>query len=189
MISPALSPSFPAAPSFPLAVFFTGKSSLLNALVGEERSIVSDVAGTTRDAIDTDITLPDGKKITLIDTAGVRKRARVADSKDGAESISVERSIRAVRRADVVVLVIDGTEGVTQQDFRYMSSTPMLCCTAAPPHAGSECGLFSVPMMVCSPVTPLYISPPDPHLCMRHLHLSPAPAPCLQAERAVGGGG
>jgi GTP-binding protein len=58
-----------------------GKSSLLNAICGEERSIVCDLSGTTRDAVDTTITLPDGQKLLLIDTAGIRKRARVADSK------------------------------------------------------------------------------------------------------------
>ena len=62
-----------------------GKSSLLNALVGKERSIVSSMAGTTRDAIDTDFVAPDGRAFTLVDTAGVRKRTAIADSKDGAE--------------------------------------------------------------------------------------------------------
>lgn len=62
-----------------------GKSSLLNALVGQERSIVSSMAGTTRDAIDTDFVAPDGRAFKLVDTAGVRKRTAVADSKDGAE--------------------------------------------------------------------------------------------------------
>lgn len=96
-----------------------GKSSLLNALVGEERSIVSDMAGTTRDAIDIDITYgPDGQVFTLIDTAGVRKRASVASTQDGAEPLMVERAFRAVRRAELAVLVIDATEGITQQDFR-----------------------------------------------------------------------
>lgn len=95
-----------------------GKSSLLNALVGKERSIVSSMAGTTRDAIDTDITIPDGRSFKLIDTAGVRKRASIASGKDGAEPLSVERAFHAVRRAEVAVLVIDATEGVTQQDFR-----------------------------------------------------------------------
>lgn len=95
-----------------------GKSSLLNSLVGSERSIVSNMAGTTRDAIDTDIVAPDGRKFKLIDTAGVRKRASIASGKDGAEPLSVERAFHAVRRAEVAVLVIDATEGVTQQDFR-----------------------------------------------------------------------
>lgn len=92
-----------------------GKSSLLNAICGEERSIVCDMSGTTRDAVDTPVTLPSGERLTLIDTAGIRKRARVADSKDGAESISVDRAMRAMGRAEVVVMVIDAAEGVTQQ--------------------------------------------------------------------------
>ncbi|KAK9823200.1 hypothetical protein WJX72_001052 [[Myrmecia] bisecta] len=102
-----------------------GKSSLLNALVGTERSIVSSMSGTTRDAIDTDISLPDGRKFTLIDTAGVRKRVAVAASKDGAEPLSVGRAFTAIRRAEVVLLVIDAAEcangdrfTITQQDFR-----------------------------------------------------------------------
>ncbi|KAG2451767.1 hypothetical protein HYH02_003546 [Chlamydomonas schloesseri] len=94
------------------------KSSLLNAIAGEERSIVCDMSGTTRDAVDTKVTLPSGQKLTLIDTAGIRKRSRVAESPDGAEQISVDRAMRAVRRADVAVLVIDAVEGITQQDFR-----------------------------------------------------------------------
>eukprot|EP00775_Hariotina_reticulata_P007231 gene7231-7444_t len=93
-----------------------GKSSLLNAICGEERSIVCDMSGTTRDAVDSTITLPDGQQLTLIDTAGIRKRARVADSKDGAEQLSVDRAMRAVSRAEVVVIVVDGSEGVTQQE-------------------------------------------------------------------------
>jgi predicted GTPase len=83
--------------------------------VGEERTIVCDMSGTTRDAVDTPVTLPTGERLTLIDTAGIRKRARVADSKDGAESISVDRAMRAMGRAEVVVMVVDAEEGVTQQ--------------------------------------------------------------------------
>ncbi len=74
-----------------------------------------DLSGTTRDAVDTRVTLPGGRRLTLIDTAGIRKRSRVADSPDGAEQLSVDRAMRAVRRADVAVLVIDAVEGVTQQ--------------------------------------------------------------------------
>lgn len=95
-----------------------GKSSLLNALCGEERSIVSPVSGTTRDAIDTDVTLPDGRTFKLVDTAGIRRRSAVAASRDGAEPISVDRALQAVRRCDVAVMVVDATEGITQQDFR-----------------------------------------------------------------------
>lgn len=110
-----------------------GKSSLLNALVGEERSIVSSMAGTTRDAIDTDVTLKDGRKFKLVDTAGVRKRTAVASSKDGAEPLSVERAFRAVRRSEVAVLVLDAAEGVTVQDFRlaeYIAAEGRACVIA-----------------------------------------------------------
>ena len=107
-----------------------GKSSLLNSLVGRERSIVSSMAGTTRDAIDTDIQTDDGRNFKLIDTAGVRKRASIASGKDGAEPLSVERAFHAVRRAEVAVLVIDASEGVTQQDFRlseYIAAEGRAC--------------------------------------------------------------
>jgi GTP-binding protein len=110
-----------------------GKSSILNSLVGEERSIVSDMAGTTRDAIDIDIVSPDGQEFKLIDTAGVRRRASVAATKDGAEPLMVERSFRAIRRAEVAVLVIDATEGITQQDFRlaeYIAAEGRACVIA-----------------------------------------------------------
>jgi len=89
-----------------------GKSMLLNAIAGEERVIVSDVAGTTRDAIDTDIETPDGS-YTLIDTAGVRRPGKLGL---GVELHSVMRTTAAVERCDVAVLVVDGTEGVTSQD-------------------------------------------------------------------------
>ncbi|PRW61158.1 GTPase Der [Chlorella sorokiniana] len=110
-----------------------GKSSLLNSLVGQERSIVSDMSGTTRDAIDTDVTLKDGRKFKLVDTAGVRKRTAIASSKDGAEPLSVERAFRAVRRSEVAVLVLDAGEGVTQQDFRlaeYIAAEGRACVIA-----------------------------------------------------------
>jgi GTP-binding protein len=90
-----------------------GKSRLLNALIGQERSIVSDVPGTTRDSLDTIITWA-GQPITLIDTAGIRRRGRVDR---GIEQYSVLRSMRAIDRADVVLLVIDATEGFTAQDL------------------------------------------------------------------------
>ncbi len=89
-----------------------GKSSLLNALIGQERAIVSQVAGTTRDPIDTEL-LYDGQKICLIDTAGIRRRGRV---EPGIERYSVMRSLRAIDRADVALLLVDATEGVTAQD-------------------------------------------------------------------------
>ncbi len=89
-----------------------GKSTLLNKLIGEERSIVSAVAGTTRDAIDTDISYF-GDKITLIDTAGIRRRGRI---EAGVERFSVIRAMKAIGRADVALLVIDASVGVTEQD-------------------------------------------------------------------------
>ncbi|WP_322795999.1 ribosome biogenesis GTPase Der [Tepidiforma sp.] len=89
-----------------------GKSMLVNAILGQERVIVSDVAGTTRDAIDTEIDTPEGS-FTLIDTAGVRRPGRLGR---GVERHSVLRTTRAVERCDVAVLVVDGTEGVTAQD-------------------------------------------------------------------------
>jgi GTP-binding protein len=89
-----------------------GKSSLLNALLGSERAIVSEVPGTTRDPIDTQL-LFHGQPITLIDTAGIRRRGSVAP---GIEHFSVLRSTRSIDRADVVLLLIDATEGVTAQD-------------------------------------------------------------------------
>jgi len=89
-----------------------GKSSLLNAILGQERAIVSPVPGTTRDAIDTPVTwgnLP----VTLIDTAGIRRRGHIDP---GVEKYSVLRALRAIERADVALLVIDAIEGVTAQD-------------------------------------------------------------------------
>jgi GTP-binding protein len=89
-----------------------GKSSLLNKLVGEERAIVSPIAGTTRDAIDTYLAFA-GVAITLIDTAGIRRRGRI---EPGVEKYSVLRALRAIERADVSLLVIDATSGITAQD-------------------------------------------------------------------------
>ncbi|MBV9171350.1 MAG: ribosome biogenesis GTPase Der [Chloroflexi bacterium] len=89
-----------------------GKSSLLNALVGQRRTIVRDEAGTTRDAIDTEI-VRDGQRILLIDTAGIRRRGRI---QPGLEKFSVLRAVRAIERADVAVLVLDAAEGVLAQD-------------------------------------------------------------------------
>ncbi len=91
-----------------------GKSSLLNALLGEERTIVSSVPGTTRDAIDT--TIPWGRsEVVLIDTAGIRRRGRVA-SGPAAERYSTLRALKAIARADVAVLVLDAADGLTAQD-------------------------------------------------------------------------
>ncbi|CAA7395421.1 unnamed protein product [Spirodela intermedia] len=95
-----------------------GKSSILNALVGEDRTIVSPISGTTRDAIDTEFTGPDGQKFKLIDTAGIRRRAVVASSGSTTEALSVNRAFRAVRRSDVVALVIEALACITEQDYR-----------------------------------------------------------------------
>lgn len=95
-----------------------GKSSILNALVGEERSIVSPISGTTRDAIDTEVTGPDGQVYRLIDTAGIRRRSAVAAAGSKTEELSVNRAFRAIRRADVVALVIDAMACVTEQDWK-----------------------------------------------------------------------
>ncbi|GGF75356.1 GTPase Der [Paenibacillus albidus] len=89
-----------------------GKSSLVNAILGEERVIVSEVAGTTRDAIDTPFER-DGQRYVLIDTAGMRKRGKVYEN---IEKYSVMRAMRAIERADVVLVVINGEEGIIDQD-------------------------------------------------------------------------
>lgn len=89
-----------------------GKSSLLNRLLGQERAIVSPIPGTTRDAIDTPLEYQ-GIPITLIDTAGIRRRGRI---EPGVEKYSVLRSLRAIERADVSLLVVDATSGLTAQD-------------------------------------------------------------------------
>src|SRR5206468_8798462 len=89
-----------------------GKSSLLNKILGEERVIVSPIAGTTRDAIDTYLTV-DGQEFLLIDTAGIRRKGKTTEM---AEKLSVIMARKALERADVAVLVIDAIEGVTGLD-------------------------------------------------------------------------
>ena len=91
-----------------------GKSSLVNKLLGEERVIVADFAGTTRDAIDTRIEV-DGRPVTLVDTAGLRRRTKVAGTVDYYAQL---RSERAAERADVAIVLCDATEGITTEDFR-----------------------------------------------------------------------
>ena len=91
-----------------------GKSSIVNRLLGENRVIVSDVAGTTRDAIDTEI-VHNGKEYIFIDTAGLRRKNKI---KEELERYSIIRTVTAVERADVVLMVIDATEGVTEQDAK-----------------------------------------------------------------------
>ena len=91
-----------------------GKSCIINKIVGESRVIVSDIAGTTRDAIDTDITY-NGNEYVFIDTAGLRRKNKI---KEELERYSIIRTVTAVERADVVLVVIDATEGVTEQDAK-----------------------------------------------------------------------
>ena len=93
-----------------------GKSSLVNAFLGEERVIVSEIAGTTRDSIDTPFE-KDGQKYTLIDTAGIRRRSKVTDE---VEKFSVIRAMAAIERCDVALMVIDATEGLAEQDKRIV---------------------------------------------------------------------
>jgi GTP-binding protein len=108
----------PASPGLPAVAIVgrpnVGKSTLFNRLAGEERSVVHDLPGTTRDAIDTVIETDDGA-VKLIDTAGMRRRAR---SGEGPEYYSLVRALRALDRADVALLVLDASEGVTHQDQR-----------------------------------------------------------------------
>src|SRR4029077_19331653 len=91
-----------------------GKSTLFNRLVGGERSVVHDLAGTTRDRIDTLVETPDGP-IVFVDTAGMRRRSRIDDA---AEYYSLVRALRSIDDADIALLVIDATEGITGQDQR-----------------------------------------------------------------------
>ena len=93
-----------------------GKSSLTNRLLGQKRTMVSDIAGTTRDAIDTLSRMPDGTSVNIIDTAGIRRKRAIED--ESLERYSVLRSIAAIRRCDVAVLMIDAQDGVTEQDTK-----------------------------------------------------------------------
>ncbi len=92
-----------------------GKSSLVNAILGEDRVIVSDIAGTTRDAIDTSFVDDEGVKFKMIDTAGIRKRGKVTES---TEKFSVMRAMRAIDRSDIVLMVLNAEEGIQEQDKR-----------------------------------------------------------------------
>jgi GTP-binding protein len=104
-----------------------GKSSLVNRFLGEERVIVSDLAGTTRDAIDTPLMVGD-RKLILVDTAGIRRQAKVADS---VEYYTALRSRRAAERADVALVVCDAGEGVTAQDLRIAELAMKAGCATA----------------------------------------------------------
>jgi GTP-binding protein len=106
-----------------------GKSTLFNRLIGEERSVVHDLPGTTRDAVDTVVETPEGP-IRFVDTAGLRRRAREAD---GAEYYSLVRALQAIDRAEAALFVIDATEGVTHQDQRLAervdaAGNPIVVC-------------------------------------------------------------
>ncbi len=101
-----------------------GKSTLFNRLVGEDRSVVHDMPGTTRDAIDTLVDTPDGP-IVFVDTAGMRRRSRIDDS---AEYYSMVRALRAIDGSDIALLVIDATEGVTNQDQRLAERVDAAGC-------------------------------------------------------------
>ena len=104
-----------------------GKSSLVNAFLGEERVIVSEVAGTTRDAIDTELEV-EGRRVVLVDTAGLRRAAKVAESVEYYTSL---RSRRAAERADVALVVCDGNDGVTSQDLRIAEMAMKAGCATA----------------------------------------------------------
>ncbi len=104
-----------------------GKSSLVNRFLGEERVIVSDLAGTTRDAIDTPL-IVDGRRLTLIDTAGIRRQSKVSDSVEYYTSL---RSRRAAERADVALVVCDARDGVTAQDQRIAELAMKAGCATA----------------------------------------------------------
>lgn len=91
-----------------------GKSSLINKILGENRVIVSDIAGTTRDAIDTEV-VRNGKEYIFVDTAGLRRKSKI---KEDLERYSIIRTVSAVEKADIVILMIDATEGVTDQDTK-----------------------------------------------------------------------
>ena len=101
-----------------------GKSTLFNRLVGADRSVVHDMAGTTRDAIDTLVDTPDGP-IVFVDTAGMRRRSRIDDS---AEYYSMVRALRAIDGSDIALLVIDATDGVTNQDQRLAERVDAAGC-------------------------------------------------------------
>ena len=103
-----------------------GKSSLVNAFLGSDRVIVSDLAGTTRDSIDTELEV-DGRRVILVDTAGLRRRTKVAGTVDWYAQL---RSERAVERADVALIVCDATEGVTSEDLRVVEMAMKAGCAS-----------------------------------------------------------
>ncbi|HEX3540696.1 MAG TPA: ribosome biogenesis GTPase Der [Acidimicrobiales bacterium] len=132
----AEAPAAETAPAAPEAISVAivgrpnvGKSTLFNRLIGEERSVVHDLPGTTRDAVDTVVETPDGP-IRFVDTAGLRRRAKEAE---GAEYYSLVRALQAIDRAEAALFVIDATEGVTHQDQRLAervdaAGNPIVIC-------------------------------------------------------------
>ena len=105
-----------------------GKSSLVNRLLGEDRVMVSNIAGTTRDAIDTRFTAPDGQDYILIDTAGIRRKRAI--EYQSLERFSIVRALAAIDRSDVSLLVIDATQGVTEQDSKIAGYIDEQCKAA-----------------------------------------------------------
>jgi GTP-binding protein len=101
-----------------------GKSTLFNRLIGEDRAVVHDMPGTTRDTIDTVVDTPDGP-IRFVDTAGMRRRSRIDD---GTEYFSMVRALRAVDGADIALLLIDATQGITHQDQRLAERVDAAGC-------------------------------------------------------------
>ena len=99
-----------------------GKSSIVNALLGEDRVIVSDISGTTRDSIDSKVKY-EGEEFVLVDTAGIRKKSKV---NWGVEKFAVDRAIRAIRDCDIAVLVVDAADGLTDQDKKISQKHPNL---------------------------------------------------------------
>ena len=106
----------------------TGKSTLINRLLGYKRLLTADIAGTTRDTIDSDLEGPDGQQYVLIDTAGIRKKSAVSQR---IEKFSIVKALDAVERADVVLLVIDAQVGVTEQDLKIASLAVDRGCAVA----------------------------------------------------------
>ncbi|MGD9797602.1 MAG: ribosome biogenesis GTPase Der, partial [Acidimicrobiia bacterium] len=101
-----------------------GKSTLFNRLIGDERSVVHDLPGTTRDTIDTEVDTPEGR-LRFVDTAGMRRKSRIDE---GTEYYSLVRALQAIDEADIAVLVIDATEGVTHQDQRLAERVDAAGC-------------------------------------------------------------
>lgn len=122
LAKPFVTPEPPSGPELGLKLCMlgrpnAGKSSLVNALVGQDRQIVSDVAGTTRDSVDVGFE-KDGRRYTFVDTAGVRRRAVITDH---LEKLSVYRALSSSKRADVTILVLDALEGLSHQDKRLIA--------------------------------------------------------------------